>query len=256
MERARAEIKSAVIMLVGDNTLDPTYQLMLSGNNYFTDSAYNRFVMDAWREIASRLTFAQVEETIAVVASQASYNCQLVSQIELIDYDDKVLEFITAERLTRLDEEWETRTGEPLYAIVGGFKNEWGIIDNAGADDQFRKFTLYPAPTAAVNIRVIGKTLHLDLDNDFRVPAIPGWCCEAVVCEAAARVLESGVPERNVELAAAYRAIRDWYIDVAMRRLNQRVPAMLRAKGGMTRAPRTLYRDTSVNATGRAGAGD
>lgn len=250
----RSEIRFKVRILIGDS--GPTGGAWMSGPpQLFTQDAYNRFINDALREIYAMIPYPEIEETFDVVANQATYSSKELTVIEHVDYDDKPLPWITPDALEHMDELWRTRTGEPRFVMLNGdvdWANEYDNTSVADTTDK-RQFTLYPAPTdTTVDIRAIGRWFPTDLYSDFVAPALPSWLCDAVVFEAAARILESSVEERNDDLAAAYRGLRDWYVGQGLEKLGNRTPTKVVVKGEYTRLPGTLVRDTHIPVTGVA----
>lgn len=250
----RSEIREKVRILIGDSA--PTGGSWLSAPpQLLTEAAYNRFINDAAREVYAVIPYCEIEETFDVVASQATYSSKELTIIEHVDYDDKPLPWITPERLDRMDEKWRTRTGEPRFVLLGdaaNWANEYDPTTTATSTDK-RQFTLYPAPTdTTVDIRAIGRWFPTDLYSDFIVPALPSWAIDMVVFEAAARILESLLNERNPELASAYRALRDWYLAKAEEKLGNRTPQRVIVVGEYTKLPQTLVRDYHIPFTGLA----
>ena len=246
----REQIRTRVRHLIGD-AVPNSSGIISSESAIFGADALNRFISDALREIARFLHFLEGETLISTVADQAAYNAPDYMMIDHIDWDDKPLEFKTSDQVYLLDEKWETRTGEPIFAILN-HSNEWGLIGTS--DTETRKFILYPAPVATVtdDIRVIGRLYLLDLDSDVDAPALPSWLHEVVQYEAAALVLEASGDQRNEALAQAYRGIRDWYLKQGQDKAVNRYPSQARVKARTTRVPNILFRDVHVPFTGIA----
>ena len=237
----RSEIRYRVRQLVGDSSTGI--------GTIFTDATYNRTIQDAFSMIFRDLPFAQGEQLIDTVADQAQYNCTELTVIEHVDYDDKPLEIITANRMFALRDRWQTDpSGEPLFAIMG-FKNE--RLVNNGTD--YRQFTLYPAPaTSAVTLRCIGKLRPLELLHDFQSPAIPFFLHEAIVYEAAARILEMRTEMHNQGLSATLRGMGQWYVGFGQKLLNNRDLNAQTVVGNSPRTNMRLKRETHIPYTGIA----
>jgi hypothetical protein len=259
MKLTRGEIRSKAQVLVGDIAPTGASGLATGPSNLFSDDAYSRFINDAAQECVRLCPYVDLEKTVTTTASTATYAVEGLITIEHVDYDDKPLEWITSDRLDRLDETWQTRTGEPQFVLLG-WKNIWNTKDadvslsqGISPNENNRQFTLYPAPeTTGITLRVIGRMMQQPLINDFTAPALPDYVHDAVVFETAALVLEASGDQRNEALAQAYRELRDWYLQIGNDRLVNRYPSQVKARGRTTRIPSGLLYDPHVPFTGIA----
>jgi len=239
-------MRTKVKTLVGENT---------STADYFSDAAYYRFISDAYLQVAMETSVAEKEVTINVVASTATYNVSGITKILHVDYNDEPLLPVTADMLYNLDSDWEQRTGTPEYVVVN-HTNEIGNIETA--DTRVFQITLYPNPAASLSsgLRVIGLTAPAALTTAADEPScLPDWAHDAVVYEASARVLESWGDQRNEALAEVYRGMRDWYVERLKDFQGNKHKQAVWVKGAQPPRPVSRDRETSVNATGRAGSG-
>lgn len=239
-------IRTKVKTLVGENTTTA---------DFFSDAAYYRFIDDAYAQVAMECAAAEKEVTINVVAATASYNVSGIVKVLHADYNDEPLMPITADMLYNLDSDWEQRSGTPEY-IVLNHTNEIGNIETA----ETRSFyvTLYPNPSASLSsgLRIIGLTAPAALTTAADEPScLPDWAHDAVVYEAAARVLEASGDGRNEALGEAYRQVRDWYLEQVQEFQGNKHKQAVWVKGAQPPRPVSRDRETSINATGRAGSG-
>lgn len=236
-----SEILTEVKTLVGEG-----------GTNYFSDAAYKRFISDAWMTVARMSPVGEREATDTSTAGTAQYRFSGFTQIWHVDYDDKPMTPITALQLRQWDQDWEQVDGEPTHFLMNN-TNEWGILDGTTFEYQF--IQLFPNPDeTGLTIRVIGQEEADELSDDTDTPNFPGFGHWAIVYEAAAMVLEARGEARNPELAVAYRLLRDGYAKMVNNNHPHRSSQLVRAVGQVPTFSR-LNRETSINATGKAGAG-
>lgn len=236
---------SSMVGLVEDLVSD-------TGNTHYSAAAYKRFVSDAWLAVSKIAPdVVEYEATTNSVAGQSIYTIPGFGKILHVDYDDKPMVPITALQLREWDQDWEQVDGTPQYYILG-YDNLWGYPQTLSFE--FDTFRLWPVPEEVKTIRVIGYKAPVELSDDADVIDFPKWAQEAVVYEAAARVLEARSELRNPDLAKGYRLIRDGYLQAVVNVYTNRMPNRVISVGGPDAAKR-LTRETSINATGKAGAG-
>lgn len=228
------------------------------GNNLFSDAAYKRFINDANDTVHNILAYAEDEVLIDSVTQIQHAAPATVHEILHVDYDDVPLEPTTVAQLEKRDEKWDTRTAaQPTHWFIG-YDAELGVVE--GTDTDRYSVGIWPAPTTVETsaIRMISKIRPTAFTSAVDGPNMPTWVQEAVCLEAAAMVLETRGEHRNKELASAYRNLRDFYAGECRRRKDDRFSKCEISVGqpDVDTSPRTLLRDRSVNATGRAGAGD
>lgn len=258
----RAQIAEKVRLMIGDGAVTTTLASNWRDGSSFalSDAAYGRYVSDAWLTIGKELNWMESEITLSTVASTHSYATDCLSQIYQVDYDDVPLLPINALQLDRMDQKWKTRSGRPQFWLMG-HTSQWGygttapLTYSAAASETNREYQvirLYPNPTAVVDLRLIGLAKPEPLINDFNAPYLPAWLIDAVTYEAAARICESHNELRNPQLSAAYRGLRDVYLNVGRYRRANRQWGRVWIRGESPRTPYTLLRQTHIPVTGLA----
>lgn len=278
MIRNRSQIAEKVRLLIGDgtsrfysatiaesaisgSTLVPSDVLAWpdGSSQFFSDETYGRFVSDAYLAVVRELNWLEYAYTTSTVASTSSYATDMFHQIYQVDYDDFPLMPINAAQLYRLDDRWQTRTGRPFYYLMGQTR-QWGVGSATLArgsaqtekNREYQTIRLYPTPTAVADLRIIGMAKPEPLTSPFSTPAMPAWLIDTVTYEAAARILESHTEARNPALAAAYRQIRDMYLNLGRMRRSKRAWGYIQVVGEATRTSYTLQRNTHIPVTGNA----
>lgn len=223
-----------------------------TGNNHYSATAYKRFVSDAWLSVAKLVpSVVEAEYTASKPVGTGKARTDGMSTIHHVDWDDEPLEPISPLQLQQWDRDWERVGGTPRYYITE-YLNHYGYIPANTVE--FFEVQIWPIADAAGTIRVIGYKEPAELSDDTDSPDFPYWAHDAIVYEAAARALEARSELRNPDLAKAYRFLRDGYVEAVNNMYTNRMPNRVLSVGGPD-ASKQLTRETSVNATGKAGAG-
>lgn len=229
-------IRSEVKLLVGD-----------SGNNYFTQDAYNRFINDAWVSVYLQGSWIKKTTVTPAVVGQRIYTLTGFSKINNVDYDDRPLEYRTKEWLAAHDVSYDTSPGRPQYWYINA-DLEWGYDDT---DTELNQIAVYPVPDGTDNIRVMGIAQPNDLSSDSSRPDTPIWSHRAIVYEAAARVLESQGEQRNEPAAVAFRLIAKFWIDKLNYIMSDRhSPQKVNTIGRGLYSPKRFRRENRIPGTG------
>jgi hypothetical protein len=239
MIRNAAELAEKVRIMIGDGTQTSTY-LPDGSSAWFSDEAYLRFVSDAYASISRDLNWNERELVTSTVAGTSTIDCRDFTTVYHVDVDGWPLISMSPAMMYRMDERWETRSGQPRFYLMGG-------------TTAVMRVRMWPTPSSSgLDIRVMGLSKAEAFVNPFDAPIIPEWLQDIVVYEAASRILESHGPQHNSQLAAAYRMVVSTYLDLANKRRRDRQWGKIWVRGEGPRSPYTLYRQTHIPFTGLA----